>query len=225
MADFFGDWLILENGNLNLVKNQKKRLRETHGESFEGEVHFFKPNKESKIDFKKGKKINLGGVATTGRGYVGDPDQSLSRLKRIASSKVAFEGEDFEFRIGQKEILKSILSSPGKNILGTLPTGGGKSLIYELAAYELNRIQEGPTIVISPLNSLQEDQVQNLKKRWKEELDPVNLNGVLGIEEKSQIKSKILSERSNLILMQPEELIPTSGYSQMKHHFLLQYPL
>ena len=61
-----------------------------------------------------------------------------------------------ELRAGQREAVEAILA--GRDVLAVLPTGWGKSAIYQLAATMLR----GPTIVISPLIALQRDQVDSL---------------------------------------------------------------
>src|SRR5690625_5223023 len=60
------------------------------------------------------------------------------------------------FRSGQKEIIETILSK--RDVLGVLPTGGGKSICYQLSGLML----PGLTVVISPLISLMKDQVDTL---------------------------------------------------------------
>lgn len=63
-----------------------------------------------------------------------------------------------DFRPGQAEIVEAVAS--GKNVLAIMPTGGGKSLCFQLPAL----MREGVTVVISPLIALMRDQVRGLKE-------------------------------------------------------------
>lgn len=64
-----------------------------------------------------------------------------------------------EFRIGQKEIINTVLAK--KDAMAVLPTGGGKSLCYQFPAVHLKQL----VVVVSPLIALMRDQVRTLKER------------------------------------------------------------
>src|SRR5579884_782158 len=63
------------------------------------------------------------------------------------------------FMPGQEEIIRRLLR--GKDVLAVLPTGGGKSLIYQLAA----QLLPGVTVVVAPLLALMTDQVESLEQQ------------------------------------------------------------
>jgi ATP-dependent DNA helicase RecQ len=77
-------------------------------------------------------------------------EKALEKLRQV----FGFKG----LRPGQAEILESVLA--GRDTLTVLPTGAGKSLLYQLPSLVL----EGPTLVVSPLLALIEDQVTKLQK-------------------------------------------------------------
>lgn len=80
---------------------------------------------------------------------------SLEEASRVLKNHWGFTS----FRPGQKAILNALFE--GQNVLGVLPTGGGKSLCYQLPAV----LSEGFVLVISPLISLMQDQVEALQDR------------------------------------------------------------
>lgn len=83
------------------------------------------------------------------------------------------------FRPGQKEAIESVIS--GNDTLVMLPTGMGKSLCYQLPAY----MQEGTVLIVSPLLSLMQDQVENLKARGEKRV--VALNSLTPYSERRRI--------------------------------------
>ncbi|HSG47183.1 MAG TPA: DEAD/DEAH box helicase, partial [Longimicrobiales bacterium] len=84
-----------------------------------------------------------------------DPSPGAPRNPRTVLKEV-FGFDDF--RPGQREIIEAVLA--GKDCIGVMPTGAGKSLTYMLPA----RILDGTVLVISPLISLMKDQVDALRE-------------------------------------------------------------
>ena len=91
------------------------------------------------------------------------------------------------FRPGQEKIITAILS--GRDALGIMPTGAGKSLCYQIPALTF----PGITIVISPLISLMEDQVAALKRRG---IGAEFINSAVNYNSRKSILTKISTEYS-----------------------------
>lgn len=72
------------------------------------------------------------------------------------------------FRTGQREIIEDVLQ--GENVLGVLPTGAGKSICYLLPGY----LFTGAVVIVSPLVSLMEDQVQQIKVSGEKRVVAIN---------------------------------------------------
>ncbi|MBQ0137718.1 MAG: ATP-dependent DNA helicase RecQ [Kurthia sp.] len=101
-----------------------------------------------------------------------------------------------EFRSGQKEVIEQIIR--GKDVLTLLPTGSGKSLCYQLPAYLLG----GTTLVISPLLSLMQDQVEQLKRFGEKKV--VAINSFLTGNDRQQVFQSLSTYR--FIFVSPEML-------------------
>jgi len=103
-----------------------------------------------------------------------------------------------DFRPGQLEIVEAILA--GNDVLAILPTGGGKSLCFQVPAL----IFPGTTLVISPLISLKKDQVDNLEK---DGIAATYLNSNLSREEIERRLVKLRAGEYKLFYLAPERLV------------------
>lgn len=101
------------------------------------------------------------------------------------------------FREGQREVVEILLA--GRSALALFPTGGGKSLCYQLPALEL----EGLTLVVSPLIALMKDQVEALTARG---VAAARLDSSLGSAEVADIFRRMDSGELKLLYVAPERL-------------------
>jgi superfamily II DNA helicase RecQ len=102
------------------------------------------------------------------------------------------------FREGQLPILNRALQ--GKSVIGLLPTGGGKSLTYQIASL----LQAGVTMVIDPIKSLMQDQYDNLIKNG---IDSCNfINSKLTREEKTIATNQVVESKVLFTFVSPERL-------------------
>ncbi|NYB75379.1 DNA helicase RecQ [Sedimentibacter hydroxybenzoicus DSM 7310] len=101
------------------------------------------------------------------------------------------------FRNGQEEVIHNILTH--KDVLAIMPTGGGKSICYQIPAM----MMEGTTIVISPLISLMKDQVDTLKQL---NIPSAFINSSLSLSELRRIIHEAENNKYKLIYVAPERL-------------------
>ena len=101
------------------------------------------------------------------------------------------------FRRGQKEVIEHVIS--GKDCLCVMPTGGGKSLCYQLPSL----VRPGMTIVVSPLIALMKDQVDGLAKRG---ISATLINSSLSLQEQSERLDQVASGRFSMVYVAPERL-------------------
>ena len=92
----------------------------------------------------------------------------------------------------------------GESLLTIFPTGGGKSLTFQLPALMAGRNTHGLTVVISPLQSLMKDQVDNLTARGISEA--VTINGLLDPIERAVAIKQVAEGMANLLYIAPEML-------------------
>jgi ATP-dependent DNA helicase RecQ len=101
------------------------------------------------------------------------------------------------FRPGQEELIRAVLQ--GRDALGILPTGGGKSVCFQLPAFLL----PGMVLVVSPLISLMEDQVARARAAG---LAAEVLNSALTEVERRTVLTRALAGEIRLLLVSPERL-------------------
>lgn len=105
-----------------------------------------------------------------------------------------------QFKGLQEKVIKSILSKQDTFVI--MPTGGGKSLCYQLPAL----VQPGTAIVVSPLIALMKNQVDAIRSVSSEDGIAHVLNSSLTKSEINQVKSDIVSGKTKLLYVAPESL-------------------
>ncbi len=116
----------------------------------------------------------------------------------VLRSVFAFQG----FRPGQAEIVRAVLS--GRDCIGVMPTGAGKSLTYQLPA----RILGGTALVVSPLIALMKDQVDAMERVG---LRATFLNSSLGPEERRDRVERLRRGEWEIVYAAPEGLEASVG--------------
>ena len=106
-----------------------------------------------------------------------------------------------DFRPAQREVIEDVLAH--RDVLCVMPTGAGKSLCYQMPA----AIQKGLTVVISPLISLMEDQVQQLRD---EGIPAAVLNSSLSASLQRQVMDELEQGFDGLLYVAPERLFNSS---------------
>jgi ATP-dependent DNA helicase RecQ len=102
----------------------------------------------------------------------------------------------------QENAVKAALDN--KSFLVVFPTGGGKSLTFQLPALMSGENMKGLTVIISPLQSLMKDQVDNLEKN--NITDAVTINGLLDPIERSKSFERVEDGSASLLYISPESL-------------------
>ena len=113
----------------------------------------------------------------------------------------AFEGD--EGMPLQEKVVRSALKD--ESLLAIFPTGGGKSLTFQLPALMRGKAKGSLTVVISPLVSLMKDQVDVLFNRFNRN-EAVALNGMLSPPERQEVISRIEDGTASLLYLSPESL-------------------
>lgn len=120
---------------------------------------------------------------------MGQTEQALEVLKKVFGYS--------SFRKGQQEIIEAVTS--GRDALGIMPTGAGKSLCYQIPAI----LSGGTAIIISPLISLMKDQVDALVQNG---VSAASINSAVDWETASDIFREVRQGRVSLLYVAPERL-------------------
>ena len=118
----------------------------------------------------------------------------LNRAKALLKNIYGYD----DFRFGQERIVKGILKK--RDTLGILPTGGGKSICYQVPALMFS----GMTIVVSPLISLMKDQVDTLNQLG---ISSAYINSSLTKEDYAATMRRLRQNKIKLLYLAPERLV------------------
>ena len=117
-----------------------------------------------------------------------------TQLQRIAEERFGWA----ELRPEQLEAMEQVVA--GHDVLAVLPTGAGKSAIYQVPALHL----DGPTLVVSPLIALQNDQMEGIED--SEAPDAVAVNSAQRGSERKQAWKAIRQASAEYLFLSPEQL-------------------
>jgi ATP-dependent DNA helicase RecQ len=131
------------------------------------------------------------------------------KKKNLNSTLKSFFGFD-KFKGRQKDIIENILE--GRHTFVIMPTGGGKSLCYQLPAI----VSEGTAIVVSPLIALMKNQVDSIRGFSNESGIAHFLNSSLNKSEIQRVKKDVISGKTKLLYVAPETLTKEDNLSFFK---------
>ncbi len=121
----------------------------------------------------------------------------MPQLQSLESALKKYFGYT-SFRLGQQQIIEQALNN--QDLLVVMPTGGGKSLCFQLPAL----LRKGLTVVVSPLIALMQDQVQSLKNNG---IEATFLNSTLTSYQVRSREEAILRGKVKLLYVAPERLL------------------
>jgi ATP-dependent DNA helicase RecQ len=128
----------------------------------------------------------------------------LAKVRKVAKERFGYE----QLRPGQEEVIR--LALEGHDTLSVMPTGFGKSAIYQLTALFIN----GPTVVVSPLIALQKDQVDFIAGQGVAEAAVVN--STIRKSEKREAFEELESGDLEFLFLSPEQLANDQTLAKLK---------
>jgi ATP-dependent DNA helicase RecQ len=129
---------------------------------------------------------------------------SVQALPSLEKALKHYFGYD-QFRPGQRQVIETVLKN--QDALVVMPTGGGKSLCYQLPAL----LKVGVMVVVSPLIALMQDQVDGLQDNG---IAATCLNSSLGYDAIRQREADLLKGATKLLYVSPERLM-SAGFFQL----------
>ncbi|MFY1632637.1 RecQ family ATP-dependent DNA helicase [Solwaraspora sp. WMMB335] len=128
------------------------------------------------------------------------------RLRRVARQRFGWSA----LRPGQLGAMRALLK--GRDALVVLPTGAGKSAVYQVPATLL----AGPTVVISPLLALQQDQVTALNERGQPDLRAVRISSAETGQQRQAALGDLREGRARFLFTTPEQLCDPDRLAQVR---------
>ena len=133
----------------------------------------------------------------------------MSQTISSSAHKVLFDVFGYnQFRDGQETVINDLIA--GRDALVVMPTGGGKSLCFQIPAL----VREGICIVISPLISLMKDQVDTLQACG---VQAAYLNSSLSYQEQNDIVNSLHRGELKLLYVAPERLLRPDFIARLQH--------
>ncbi len=126
----------------------------------------------------------------------GSPSVRTRRLREVSRDVLGFDG----FRPGQERAMQAVLS--GRDTLAVLPSGAGKSAVYQVAG----QLLDGPVVVVSPLIALQRDQVERLADLGEDAGRPAQLNSSLSATDQHAALEGLRDGTVRFLFLAPEQL-------------------
>lgn len=125
-----------------------------------------------------------------------DAKKQLNRIFGFSDFRT-YDGEPLQQKAAEAAL-------HGESILTIFPTGGGKSVTFQLPAIMEGEAVHGLTVVIVPLQSLMKDQVDNLEEKGI--ADAVTINGLLSPIERQEAVERVRSGKASILYISPEQL-------------------
>jgi ATP-dependent DNA helicase RecQ len=131
---------------------------------------------------------------------------SVRRILKVARERLGYE----DLRRGQLETIRLVLS--GHDTLSVMPTGWGKSAIYQIAALFI----DGPTVVVSPLVALQKDQLESIEENDLAGAAVVNAN--VRVSEKREAFERLGEGELEFLFLAPEQMANEETMRKLMEH-------